>query len=583
MTPTPAARLLARLLGALLSEGLLTAKPLDGPATAWRLDLAGASYTFQATTSVFDVIDVEPGSVVRAGPGVLGDEEAGAATDPEQLVADAAADLDLPGSTVAGFIAELAATLAADHRLLGSAAPAKDVVTLPHAEIEGHLVGHPLLVANKGRLGFSASDCAAYAPEARRPVRPVWLAVSRRLAEFRSVPSMSEDDLLSGELAAETRARFVSQIRQREAAPEGYLLMPAHPWQVDHVVHQLWSQAVLLDQLIVLGEADDDYRPTQSIRTLVNVSRPERHQVKLPLKILNTSVYRGIPRHCALAAPMTTHWLRGIWDADPVLRESAVLLGEVASVTVHHPQLSGLPGVPYQWDETLGCIWREPVEPALGEGETVWPLALLTHQGPAEDLAVSALADRAACSVSSWLERLVPVVLAPLLHLIHTYGITVNPHGENLMVICDPTGMPGRLVVKDLVDDVCVTSEEVPERGWEPDGRDRVLPRKPWHVLRQYLVDALFLGVWGPLGRLLDEHVPDASSADLWRWTRGVVEGYATSHPGQAERLEATGLLGAEFTRYPLNGYRLRTGYTDLDTRPPVPPAGTMPNPMFRG
>lgn len=584
VTSHPSAALMAKLVGALLSEELLTAEASGSSgngAQDLRIDLDNCSYVFQAGRTAFGSYVVDPGSVRRVSRGILGDDESQPVDDPGRFIVDAAGRLGLTGTTVANYIAELSATLAADAHLAAGGVPAKALLRLPHAEMEGQLTGHPLLVANKGRLGFSASDCASYAPEACRPLRPVWLAVSRRLAEFRSVPAMSEQDLADGELSPATQERFSAVLRDAGADPPGYVLLPAHPWQVDHVVRQLWSGSVLSRQIVVLGEAEDRYLPTQSIRTLVNIDDPGKLQVKLPLKILNTSVYRGIPRHCSLAAPMTTHWLRSVWDADPALHTRTVLLGEVASVTVRHPHLADHPGIPYQWDETLGCIWREPVDPALGEGETVWPLALVLHRDPYGDTAVQALAERAGLDLADWLKALVSVTLEPLLHLLHTYGVSVNPHGENLMVICDAGGVPSRLVIKDLVDDVCVSSEPVPERTWEPDGHVRVLPRKPWNVLRQYLVDALFLGVWGPLGEMLDAGNMPVSSADLWAMNRAVILGYTASHPEQAERLRATGLLGPEFNRYPLNGYRLLLGYTDLDTRPPVPKAGTMPNPMY--
>ncbi|MBG6185152.1 siderophore synthetase component [Arthrobacter sp. CAN_A214] len=529
---------------------------------------------------MFDSYVVEPRSIRRISRGVLGDDESEPAHDPGRFVIDAAARLGLTGTTVANYIAELSATLAAEAHLAAKGIPSKQLVQLPHAEMEGQLTGHPLLVANKGRLGFAASDCARYAPEACQTLRPIWLAVSRQLAEFRSVPSISEQDLVDRELDPPAQERFQALLREAGADPSGYLMLPAHPWQVDHVVRQLWSGSMLAGQIIVLGEAEDDYRPTQSIRTLVNIDQPTRMQVKLPLKILNTSVYRGIPRHCSLAAPMTTHWLRSIWESDPVLHTHAVLLGEVASVTVRHPHLADYPGVPYQWDETLGCIWREPVDAFLGAGETAWPLALVLHEDPDGETALLALAERSGRQLSQWLDALVSVTLRPLLHLLHTYGVSVNPHGENLMIICDAEGMPSRLVIKDLVDDVCISTDPVPARSWEPDGPVRVLPRKPWHVLRQYLVDALFLGVWAPLGQLLDTHGMPAGSAQLWGLTRDVITDYTNAHPEQAAQLQATGLLGREFGRYPLNGYRLRMGYTDLTTRPPVAKAGSMPNPM---
>lgn len=187
---------------------------------------------------------------------------------------------------------------------------------------------------------------------------------------------------------------------------------------------------------------------------------------------------------------------------------------------------------------------------------------------------------RAGSDADVWISALLAALLRPLLHVMHHYGITVNPHGENLMVICGPEGLPARIVIKDLVDDVNISTEPVDARGMEPDGHYRVLPRKPWHVLRQYLVDALFLGVLGPMGDVLeDARVMPADR--LWAMTRGEIERYAAANPAYADRLAATGLLDETYARYPLNGYRLSLGYADLDTRPPIPVTGRMPNPMY--
>lgn len=82
-------------------------------------------------------------------------------------------------------------------------------------------------------------------------------------------------------------------------------------------------------------------------------------------------------------------------------------------------------------------------------------------------------------------------------------------------------------------------------------GRRLHLRRKPVQLPgRQYIVDALFLGVWGPLGELLDSVGLAVTSADLWDRTRNVITEYADTHPGQAARLAATGFLGTEFGRY---------------------------------
>lgn len=199
--------------------------------------------------------------------------------------------------------------------------------------------------------------------------------------------------------------------------PDSYVWFPVHPWQLDHVVRTQWSRELATGEIVVLGESADDYLPTQSIRTMVNVSSPLRYQVKLPLKILNTSVYRGIPTHCTLAAPMVTQWLRGLWYRDEVLQSlGAELLGEVASVTVRHPQLNTAPGVPYQWTETLGCIWRDPLDPRLRPNETAWPLAAVLHVDAAGEPLVATYIKRSGVTPEVWISHLLTTVLRPLLH-----------------------------------------------------------------------------------------------------------------------------------------------------------------------
>ncbi|MFC6156861.1 IucA/IucC family protein [Kribbella jiaozuonensis] len=562
-------QLLAKLISQFSTEGLLDPSTPDptGSPVVYRLDLNAASYTFTATRGGFGSWRVDPDSIRRTTAGILGNDESEPATDPIQFFVEAADVLRLDGSTIAGFVAELTNTLAADVRIAATAIPATDLLDLHHTRLEGHLTGHPLLVANKGRLGFSAADTERYAPEARTPLHLTWLAVRRGLAEFRATPDLSEHAVIARELDPPT----IESFRAKLDDPDTYVWLPCHPWQLDHVIRTQWSRELATNEIVILGESPDEYLPTQSIRTMVNVTRPDRYQVKLPLKILNTSVYRGIPTHCSLAAPMLTQWLRGLWSRDEVFRQlDTELLGEIASVTVPHPQLSTTPNIPYQWTETLGVIWRDPIDPRLQPDETVWPLAAVLNPG-----FTSAAITRSGTDPQTWLSHLLSTLLRPLLHLLHHYGITVNPHGENLAIICTSTGLPNRLVIKDLVDDINISIDHTDARGNEPDSHARVLPRKPWPILRQYLVDALLLGVLNPLAA--QNLIPERT---FWSLTRSEIDRYARSHPEHAVRLAATALTAPTFLRYPLNGYRLTLGYRDLDIRPPIPGTGTIPNPL---
>jgi siderophore synthetase component len=56
-----------------------------------------------------------------------------------------------------------------------------------------------------------------------------------------------------------------------------------------------------------------------------------------------------------------------------------VLLGEVTSVTVRHTVLDALPGVPYQYRELLGAIWREPLAARWNQPSGARTLASLLY------------------------------------------------------------------------------------------------------------------------------------------------------------------------------------------------------------
>ena len=55
--------------------------------------------------------------------------------------------------------------------------------------------GHPAFVANNGRIGFSATDHAAYSPEAGSDVHLVWVAVRRSLSHLSVAEDLTEADL----------------------------------------------------------------------------------------------------------------------------------------------------------------------------------------------------------------------------------------------------------------------------------------------------------------------------------------------------------------------------------------------------
>ncbi|MFE9413095.1 IucA/IucC family protein [Streptomyces sp. NPDC006704] len=619
--------LLAKMIGAFAYEEIV--KPTVGPATdnpgpagktaahyGFTLD-DGSTLAFVARRGAYGGWQVDPDSVRHlpqpaeppasgtgqpaAGPGHTGQAAAGqglrtaspggsaappggrALTDPLRFLALARRTLGIDGATFGHLVRELSATLAADTRLQSTALPAARLADLGYAELEGHQSGHPWLVLNKGRLGFSADDAARWSPEARIPAQLPWIAVRTDLAGYRGVKALATPDrLYARELDAPVRAAFAAALRARALDPKAYLYLPVHPWQWTEMILPLFAAAVA-DNAIVPLPTDGDVRlPQQSIRTFLNLSSPERHTVKLPLSILNTLVWRGLPTERTVAAPAVTSWVQGLCERDPFLREECrvILLGEVASVAVEHPVYDRIGEVPYQYKELLGAIWREPLPPKLAAGERARTLAALLHTDADGRAFTAELVTRSGLAPRVWLRHLFAAMLPPLLRFLYRYGTVFSPHGENAIVVFDDQDVPVRLAIKDFVDDINVSAEHLPEHDSMPEDVRKVLLTEAPDFLTQFIHAGLFVGVYRFLAVLCEDQL-GVAEGDFWALVREEILRYQARFPGDKDRYETFDLLAPRIERLCLNRNRLHTdGYRDRSERPHATVHGTVANPL---
>nr|WP_245797827.1 IucA/IucC family siderophore biosynthesis protein [Mangrovactinospora gilvigrisea] len=575
----------AHLISELAYEELLAPQPGEGP-DAYRLTTdSGRTVTFRARRSAYGHwrVDADPATLMIDGAPLA---------DPVGLLADLRRTLGLDGATTAHLVRDLLATLTADARLDGAARAAGDTAArladLDYAALEGRQTGHPWIVANKGRLGFSAADAQRHAPEHAEPRPLPWIAVHRDLARYRAVPRLADPERLYGlELDPAARARLEAAVHARGRAPEEYLLLPVHPWQWESTLAPLYAPQ-LAEGLIIPLPSDGDLRlPQQSIRTFLNASRPQRHSVKLPLSVLNTLVWRGLPTERTLAAPAVTAWIHALRDADPFLRDECrvILLGEVASIAVPHPLYESEPlaaEVPYQYRELLGCIWREPLAPRLEPGERARTLAALLRTGTDGRALTAELVARSGLSPEEWTRLLLHALLPPLLHFLYRYGLVFSPHGENAIVVFDTRGVPVRLAVKDFVDDVNLgdTGEPLPEQRGIPAEAAAVLLREPPAFLCQFIHSGLFVGVFRYLAPLMEEQLGLRAEA-FWGLVRAEILDHQARFPELAPRFRLFDLLTPRIDRLCLNRNRLlMDGYRDRADRPHAAVHGTVPNPL---
>lgn len=576
-------RLLRKILSEFMYEDLIDPDPVETVDrwTRYRLSLDdGVEYRFDARDRVFDSYRVDPESIGRQAGG-----EWSCPYDAIQLLVDAKEHIGVTERTLAHLVREYNNTLLADAHIHARKTARDDerVIDMEYAAIEGEMAGHPWFTYNKGRIGFSYSEYLDYAPERKNPQQLSWIAVRRDRATFSAI-DFEHESLLRGELGARYEV-FVDLLVEGGLDPDSYYFMPVHGWQWTHSIIPFFAGEIATNAIIPLGEGPDEYLPQQSIRTLSNVTSPGKYHVKLPLRILNTNVYRGILGEQAEAAPRITSFVKDVRDGDRFLREECDLLlpGEIASVNYEHPTLSRLDDAPYQFHELLGCIWRESVEGMLDTDERPVTLAALMHEDGGTPI-LSEFVDRSGLSLEAWLDELFTVLLSPLLHYLYRYGTVFMPHGTNVVLIMEDS-IPKRIAIKDFVDEVAITDLDLPElRVLDEELRSderykhHILHQLPPADLCQHIFGTLFICVLRYVSDLLERR-HGYTEERFWRQVRETIEGYQSRFPDLDERFETFDLFKPEFTKLCLNRNRiLDYGYEDYSTRPKVTGHGTVSN-----
>ena len=530
----------------------------------YQLTLDDQTYTFKAQNYLLGHWQIEEGSVRE-----LSVAEDLPAWNLHTFIRAFSNQTEVKPFTKAYLIKEMNNTwLAEAHLFDESRLSSEAALTASHHEIEGMLRGHPWLIMSKGRMGFGYDDYLSAAPELSPTVKVLWLAVHRDLAEFRSTEEWQAGRLYQHELSVEELANFEQKLHERGCSCRDFFLIPVHAWQWHQWLVPTYANEIVDQRIIELGVGQDDYVPMQSIRTLCNISQPERHYVKLPVSIFNTAVYRGLPSKRNLAAPAVTAWLKQIQSQDPDLKQSGVaFLGEVATLTIHQPCFDQIEGVPYQFKELFGCLWRESVDPLIGTGEQALSQAALLHRDINGQSILAVLIQASGLSPLQWLKRFAEVSVTPLLICLYKYGLAFSPHGENTMLI-HANGVPQKMVLKDFIDDVNLVDEDFPELASLPI-EGQILLRHPAHELSHFIFTGLFMVHYRYICNVFLQDYPEHSEVEFWQTISLVIDAFHQAHPELAERIEKFAMFRAEFEKICLNRVRLfTTSYNDEAERP---------------
>lgn len=488
--------------------------------------------------------------------------------------------LPMDNITKAYMIREINHTWLAEAHLYGNhQITSEHLSKLSGAIVDTALRGHPWIVMGKGRLGFGYDDYRKFVPERAKSVQLPWFAIHKSLAEFSSLKSLSIDDVYCKTLGTEQFQRFKKILNEKKLKQEDYLFLPIHPWQWSNWISLNYAPQITEQKLIFMSVSDQEYLPLQSIRTFANINDKNTYHIKLPLSILNTAVYRGLPSKRNLIASQITEWLLELFKKDKELQETGVvLLGELATVTAKQPAFDELSSPPYQFVELLGCLWRDSVDNYLSDGEKVISQAALIHKDKNDDYLLPYLIKESGLNVLDWLSVFFRVCVTPLLYWLYRYGIVFSPHGENSLLI-HKNGIPKKMVLKDFVDDINLVDDDFMEQNPKPESSDILLKHKA-SELSHFIFTGLFVVHYRYIFDVLHQHY-NIPEIDFWHQLSLVIDEFHQKHPELKDRIEMFDLKRPSFEKVCLNRVRFFTrGYQDNASRPEPVICEPIPNPI---
>ncbi|MFG1960234.1 IucA/IucC family protein [Nonomuraea sp. NPDC049028] len=321
------------------------------------------------------------------------------------------AALGLPGSERFGAdldrsVASLALARAGARLGLGTEAEEGSLEWFEQSVVDGH----PYHPSCRNRPGVSLAEQLAYMPEHRPVVDLDLVAVpASRCVVIGAWPDWLRDG--------------------------DRLLLPAHPWQSRHVLPELGFRPFVAGGIAA--------RPLICVRTLAPVGGGPHFKTAFSTRLTSNvrDISPGSIRDSAPLSAMLVHLARRLGGPLRITRNLAAACAVV----------DGEPSA------DLAVLVRESPTEYAGAGETVLPVAALivrpTSGGPPliHGVVQSLSGGPRLGAAVEWLGEFARQALEAALGLL-VYGVTLEAHGQNLLVVLDRHGRPIRLVYRDLAD-----------------------------------------------------------------------------------------------------------------------------------
>ncbi|HHF7348393.1 TPA: IucA/IucC family protein [Legionella feeleii] len=297
-------------------------------------------------------------------------------------------------------------------------------------------LGHPSQPHFRAKIGFSRREVLQYSPEFNAQISLHWCALRKQQAQL-TTNQINYSEFMANQFPKEYKL-WQEKLRFKQVDITEYYPMPMHPWQWRNQIQNTFSSLIDKKALILIPH-HQLVKPSMSFRSTMPLRNNACH-----MEFASTA-----HTDPALLSTSTTDsfsfsvWLSQLLHQNQHYQQSLFLAEELAGLNIQENPISTTQ------DKQFVLTLRKNPGSFLQPGQKMVPLAALFTQSPLSNLPLLIeIINSSGLNPLDYFRLYCRQVLTGQLHLLLHYGVAIDSHQQNTLVIF-ADNKPEALVVRE--------------------------------------------------------------------------------------------------------------------------------------
>ncbi|ARU88946.1 IucA/IucC family siderophore biosynthesis protein [Pseudomonas sp. M30-35] len=317
----------------------------------------------------------------------------------------------------------------------------------------GSLEGHPYYPTWKARPGMTPEEVEQFSPEFNAKVTLRIAALRADMLASESMPHVRDYHSWFASQYPAHWQRWKAALNARDLNENEWWPLPIHSWHLNNYV--LSTYAAEIEEGILITEGPDiETLPTMSYRTMMPAQAGGAPLIKLPIAVWMTSEQRSLQAKSIHMGPRISKVITQILEAENSFDQSLEIFPEEIGLRFKHAVTQDdNPG------KHLSVVFRRSREAfeRTDQGLPITVASLFTRLPQTERPLFTDLIERDGTlatheQVTTWFAQYCKVVTHPVIAIYMLYGIGLEAHQQNTMIVFSPDGIARSVLIRDFGD-----------------------------------------------------------------------------------------------------------------------------------